>query len=235
MFSSPLRSPKPHLQQDPQDVSPLLTAELAIEFNSLKAPRGCPEGIYITPSKEGILKWNGVFFVHRGPYVGSILRFTILFPFTYPQNGPTLRFDSDVFHPMVDPKTKIWHARGRLSQWSPRVDHISHLLHSLKKSFKSKDLDSIQEDEAVNKQVWSLYNHSRQTFLSLTSQRSLQSSSRSTLFPGEYPAPPSPTRTRKISGQSMTEELGKQAIKFKEIDRDEEIMLWNDLKKSISG
>ncbi|KAK6910042.1 hypothetical protein I203_104071 [Kwoniella mangroviensis CBS 8507] len=235
MFSSPLRSPRPQPPVDNQDISPLLAAELAIEFNSLKAPNGCPEGIYITPSREGLLRWNGVFFVHRGPYAGSILRFIILFPPTYPQNGPTLRFDSDVFHPMVDPKTKIWHARGRLSQWKPRIDHISHLLYSLKKSFKSKELDSITEDEAVNKQVWSLYHHSHQTFLSLTSQRSLHSSARSTLFPDEYPAPPSPTRTRKISGQSMTEELGKAAIRFREIDGQEEKRLWEGLKRSLEG
>ncbi|WWC62001.1 uncharacterized protein I303_104588 [Kwoniella dejecticola CBS 10117] len=234
MFSSPLRSPKPCQPIDPE-ISPLLAAEIAIEFNSLRTPRGCPEGIYITPSREGLLRWNGVFFVHRGPYAGSILRFTLLFPYTYPQNGPTLRFDSDVFHPLVDPKTKIWRAKGRLSSWRTRLDHVSHLLHALKRSFKSKELDSITEEEAANKQVWSLYHHSHQTFLSLTSQRSLHSASRSTLFPEEYPAPPSPTRTRKISGQSMTEELGKQAIKFKELDNEEERRLWDDLKKGLSG
>ncbi|WRT66404.1 uncharacterized protein IL334_003360 [Kwoniella shivajii] len=241
MFSSPLRSPRPPPPPptssifEQQDISPLLAAEIATEFSSLRAPNGCPEGIYLTPSKESLLRWNGVFFVHRGPYAGSILRFTLLFPLAYPQNGPSVRFDSEVFHPMVDPKSKIWHARGRLSQWTPRVDHVSHLLHSLKRSFKSKELDKVKEDEAFNKQVWSLYHHSQQTFISLTSQRSLNSLSRSTLFPDEYPVPPSPNRTRKISGQSITEEIGKQAIKFREIDKDEKSKLWEQLKDSLKG
>nr|XP_019011149.1 uncharacterized protein I206_04461 [Kwoniella pini CBS 10737]OCF49930.1 hypothetical protein I206_04461 [Kwoniella pini CBS 10737] len=95
-------------------------------------------------------------------------------------------------------------------------------------------MDSIAEDEASNKQVWSLYHHSHQTFLSLTTQRSLHSASRSTLFPENYPAPPSPSRTRKISGQSMTEEMGKQAIRFMELDKDEESSLWEDLKASLA-
>ncbi|WVF71493.1 hypothetical protein IAT40_006299 [Kwoniella sp. CBS 6097] len=249
MFSSPLRSPKP--KDLPIDVSPLLAAELGIEYASLRAPRGCPVGMYITPSSESVLKWHGVFFVHKGPYAGSILRFTLLFPPSYPQTAPTVRFDSDVFHPMVDPKTKVWHPRGRLSQWRPRADHVSHVLHSLKGSFKVKSLESIGEDEAINKQVWSLYHHSHQTFISMTSQRALHSSSRSVLYPdASYPAnqpplphspsstnlttttTPTPLRTRKISGQSMSDE-GVKVIRFNEIDLAEQRELWDRLKRSL--
>jgi hypothetical protein len=35
------------------------------------------------------------------------------------------------------------------------VHHVPHLLHHLKKSFKTAWLEIITEDEAVNKQVWS--------------------------------------------------------------------------------
>ncbi|WVQ99435.1 hypothetical protein IAU59_006570 [Kwoniella sp. CBS 9459] len=244
MFSSPLRSPKP--KDLPVEVSPLLATELGIEYASLRAPRGCPEGMYITPSSESVLKWHGVFFVHKGPYAGSVLRFTILFPPSFPRTAPTVRFDSDVFHPMVDPKTKIWHPRGRLSQWKPRIDHVSHVLHSLKGSFKVKSLESINEDEAVNKQVWSLYHHSRQTFVSMTSQRALHSSSRSILYPdaatalNQIPSFPTreslvstPVRTRKISGQSISDE-GMKVIKFNEVNDAEQKELWESLRRSVA-
>lgn len=56
---------------------------------------------------------------------------------------------------LVDPKTKEWIPRGRLAQWQPRVDHVAHLLHALKASFKTAALDAITEEQAVNKQVWS--------------------------------------------------------------------------------
>ncbi|ORX36620.1 ubiquitin-conjugating enzyme/RWD-like protein [Kockovaella imperatae] len=178
------------------EISPLLAAELGLEYSSLRAIGNCPTGMYVTPSAESLLKWYGVFFVHRGPYAGSVLRFTLSFPPSYPQSAPVIRFDSDVFHPMVDPKTKIWSPRGRLIQWQPRIDHVPHLLHSLKASFKTQALQSITEDQAINKQVWSLYHHSRQTFLSMTSQRALHSTSLHHLYPSAHPilSPTSPTK-----------------------------------------
>lgn len=71
---------------------------------------------------------------------------------------------------MVDPKTKIWTPRGRLTQWRcarrvsldearltirPRIDHVPHVLHSLKESFNTSSLRSITESESKNKHVWS--------------------------------------------------------------------------------
>ncbi|OCF40373.1 hypothetical protein I317_05808 [Kwoniella heveanensis CBS 569] len=157
---------------------------------------------------------------------------------------------------MVDPKTKVWHPRGRLSQWRPRIDHVSHVLHSLKASLKAKSLDGIAEGEAVNKQVWSLYHHSHQTFISMTSQRAIHSSSRFVLYPDttttqsindSAPASPSrilslasssstptPVRTRKISSQSLSDE-GVKVIRFNEIDDAERERLWDSLKDGLQA
>ena len=79
--------------------------------------------MYLSPSPETLLKWYGVFFIHQGtyvdrehispwkgkqlelmrvtltgPYAGSVLRFSVTFPNSYPRNPPLIRFDSDVFH-----------------------------------------------------------------------------------------------------------------------------------------
>ncbi|WVR07076.1 hypothetical protein IAU60_004115 [Kwoniella sp. DSM 27419] len=240
MFLSPLRSPRgkdASTSEQPAAVPAVAATELAIEFASLRAPNGCPRGIYITPSTETIMRWHGVFFVHHGPYAGSVLRFTISFTPTFPQSPPAVRFDSDVFHPMVDPKTKLWRPQGRLKQRRPRVDHVPHLLHHLKASFRSGSLDRVTEEEAANKQVWSLYHHSRQTFLSMTAQRSIHSSSRGVLYPDTATAPATPgsapttpTRVRTTSMQSISEEQGLHAIKFRALDEAERERLWSSLK-----
>ncbi|WVQ80761.1 hypothetical protein IAT38_002866 [Cryptococcus sp. DSM 104549] len=243
MFGSPrsLLTPKKAAQEAPPDISPLLAAELGLEFASLQAPNNCPHGMYVTPSEETLLRWHGVFFVHRGPYAGSVLRFALIFPTNYPQSAPTVRFSSDVFHPMVDPKTKVWHPRGRLTQWRPRIDHVPHLLHSLKTSFKAKSLESIVEEEAINKHVWSLYHHSQHTFLSMMAQRAANSASQSALYPSEYPQPPSPTtpRTRKTSQNSLGSDdgiaAGRGMIVFKELKEGERERLWSGLKASLDG
>ncbi|RSH87330.1 hypothetical protein EHS25_003239 [Saitozyma podzolica] len=232
---------------DELDISPILAAELATEYSALRAPGNCPRGMYLVPSTETFLRWHGVFFVHRGPYAGSVLRFTMVFPKTYPAHPPTNRFDSDVFHPMVDPKSKTWYPGGRLSHWQPRVHHVSHLLHHLKRSFKTAWLEIITEDEAVNKQVWSLYHHSHQTFLSMTSQRSLHSSSRSVLFPSEMTvahgspaskAPLSPTtphhghgHRRDLSGTSDAGDPG--PIVFRQIGDEAGEGIWKELERSL--
>ncbi|KAK1924212.1 ubiquitin-conjugating enzyme/RWD-like protein [Papiliotrema laurentii] len=223
----------------PTEIGPLLASELAIEYASLRAAGNCPTGMYLTPSPDTLLKWHGVFFVHRGPYAGSILRFSLVFPSSFPQSGPTVRFDSDVFHPMVDPKTKIWHARGRLVQWKPRVDHVPHILHSLKGSFRTSSLDSIQEREAVNKQVWSLYQHSHQTFLSMTAQRALHSASRSTLYPASYPLPPVPasptskSHARQTSVASSVSKGEEGPIVFRDIGEEERKRLREGMNRSL--
>jgi len=37
----------------------------------------------------------------------------------------------------------------------PRIDHVPHILHSLKDSFKTSALKTITEAEASNKHIWS--------------------------------------------------------------------------------
>ncbi|ORY33960.1 ubiquitin-conjugating enzyme/RWD-like protein [Naematelia encephala] len=235
-----MNSPKRQVQE-PTEISTLLAAELGLEYASLRAVGICPTGIYITPSTSTLLRWHGVFFVHRGPYAGAVLHFTLTFPTTYPRTAPTIQFDSEVYHPMVDPRTRIWSPRGKLAQWQPRVHHVPHLLHSLKASFKTKALDEIAEDEAINKQIWSLHRHSPQTFLSMTAQRSLHSTSRHTLYPNTAAPdqvviglPSTPPRQRTISGRSLVgSQSDEKGIVFREIGEEEKERLWKGLKASL--
>ncbi|KAL7421627.1 hypothetical protein Q5752_003396 [Cryptotrichosporon argae] len=162
------------------ELSVVQATALAAEFASLRAPGACPRGMYVVPSPDSLRVWHGVLFVHRGPYAGSVLRFTLIFPPSFPGHAPTVRFDTDVFHPLIDPKTHVWSLPSQPA-WHPDR-HVAHLLHALKASFKTPGLDAVGEDEAANRQVWSLYRHSPQTFLSLTAQRAMHSTTRAALF-----------------------------------------------------
>ncbi|WVQ72502.1 hypothetical protein IAR50_002057 [Cryptococcus sp. DSM 104548] len=243
MFSSPksLFTPRNQEPASCPDVPPLLAAEIAQEYASLGAAKNCPRGMYLMPSEETLLRWHGVFFVHKGPYSGAVLRFTVVFPLSYPEERPVVRFTTDVFHPLVDPKSRIWYPSGHLRQWKPRIDHIPHLLHNLKASFKTRALEQVREDDAVNKHVWSLYHHSHQTFLSMTAQRAMHTASQTTLYPDAHPLPPSPTRntstpTRQCqtSMNSLASDDGpgptREVIKFRKFKSGEKEALWTMLK-----
>ena len=65
---------------------------------SLSTPGACPGGIYITPSAETLLIWEGVMFIHDGPYADAVLRFTINFEIDFPKSRPIFKFGPDVYH-----------------------------------------------------------------------------------------------------------------------------------------
>ncbi|KAK4687351.1 hypothetical protein P7C73_g2764, partial [Tremellales sp. Uapishka_1] len=131
---------------------------------------------------------------------------------------------------MVEPHSRIWHPR-KLARWRPRIDHVPHLLHKLASSFHVKALDDVGQDEAVNKQVWSLYHHSHQTFLSLTSQRALNSASKAVVFHAS--AMTKPTSHQRSISTGGPEEGPDGVFAFKELQEGEEERLWRDLKRTL--
>jgi hypothetical protein len=82
----------------------LITKGLCVFLSSaqLLQPGNCPDGVYVSLSEQ-LERWNGVIFVRRGYYQGSVLRFEIEFPVEYPQRAPIVRFDkASIVHPLVD-------------------------------------------------------------------------------------------------------------------------------------
>lgn len=86
--------------------------QLLLEFAAIKSK--CPEGIYLSPAPTNPTSWSGVFFVRQGPYSGTVLRFEISFPASYPDTGPFLNFSTEVFHPLLVPLTTYTFAAGAL-------------------------------------------------------------------------------------------------------------------------
>jgi hypothetical protein len=47
-------------------ISPITRTAVSLEYASLRHSGHCPLGIYVVPSAENLLVWDGVFFVHQG-------------------------------------------------------------------------------------------------------------------------------------------------------------------------
>jgi hypothetical protein len=57
----------------------------------------CPDGVYIMPTETDEI-FDGVYFVQKGLYAHSILRFRII--------NMELQFKTEIFHPLVHPLTQ---------------------------------------------------------------------------------------------------------------------------------
>ncbi|KAN0097608.1 hypothetical protein V8E55_002054 [Tylopilus felleus] len=186
----------------PASISPVTRAAISIEYASLRHDRHCPTGMYITPSAESMLVWDAVLFVHKGDYAGSVLKFVMTFPDNYPERPPTVRFVTDVFHPLVATQTGLFNLTARFRPWRPKEHHVHNVLYFVKTAFKERALDKLNEMDVVNKEafkyvsfcmlsplVWSsadmfvrLYTENRSSFTALAQQSSQLSQSPSALY-----------------------------------------------------
>ncbi|XP_017776949.1 PREDICTED: protein crossbronx homolog [Nicrophorus vespilloides] len=87
------------------------------------------EGVYVIPSKESSLLWFGVIFVRSGLYENGVFRFNIELDENFPDGKhPKVFFQSDMFHPLVDEKTKELILLGGFPVWSKSNQHIWQVL-----------------------------------------------------------------------------------------------------------
>lgn len=145
MFSlaAPTTSPAKPLKPSPTPQTPLsdfgsadvgTRTAISLEYASLRHPGHCPLGMYLTPSRENLLVWDAVFFVHQGNvsltssdcipltprsgyYTDCILKYRIVFPSTYPNRPPTVQFLTDVFHPLISQNDGSFNLAPRFRPW----------------------------------------------------------------------------------------------------------------------
>ena len=56
------------------------------------------------PTTDSIERWHGVLFLNTGLYTKAIFKFHLKFE-DYPAHIPKVIFDTEIFHPLVHPKT----------------------------------------------------------------------------------------------------------------------------------
>mmetsp|Transcript_43347 Transcript_43347/g.101224 ORF Transcript_43347/g.101224 Transcript_43347/m.101224 type:complete len:308 (-) Transcript_43347:116-1039(-) len=98
-----------------------------------------PSGMYVLPCFDSVLTWQGVLFIRQGLYKGGVFKFRLVLPEEYPDQGPDLYFTSEVFHPMVDPKTGQVELGSLFPEWRPGRDFAAFALPHLHRAFLRRE------------------------------------------------------------------------------------------------
>lgn len=98
-----------------------------------------PSGMYLAPSYNSVLIWHGTLFVRSGMYRGGVFKFQLDLGDEYPEYPPSLKFLTDIYHPMVEPETGIVDLEVWFPEWRPGSDYAACSLPRLHKMFAQKE------------------------------------------------------------------------------------------------
>ncbi|KAI8802026.1 ubiquitin-conjugating enzyme/RWD-like protein, partial [Cladochytrium replicatum] len=147
--------------------------ELLIEFKNLRNPNHSPTGLYVMPDHADFLIWHGIIFIHRGYYREGVFKFVLRIPENYPEQAPTVRFITEIYHPLVD-ADRFFSLEHQFPRWRAGKDYVVHVLHYLKNCFKEAVL--------MNLQGTLLFNTERPLFAKLAAQCAQLSSAEAVLY-----------------------------------------------------
>ncbi|CAJ1340525.1 unnamed protein product [Effrenium voratum] len=116
-----------------------------------------PSGMYVLPCFDSVLTWQGALFVRQGLYKGAVFKFRLVLPEEYPDQGPDLYFTSDVFHPMVDPKTGQVELGSLFPEWRPGRDFAAFALPHLHRAFLRREYFASSSRPALNPEARQLF------------------------------------------------------------------------------
>lgn len=161
------------------NLASLSSLELLIEYSSLRQPNHTPSGLYVSISSQSNKVWQGLLFLHSGPYVGAIFKFTLLFE-DYPRSCPKVIFDSDVWHPLVSRRGQF-STNSSFPEWTGS-GNVSQLLFHLKAAFKESSLSKLTKQDCVNKDCFDAYHRSKELWTNLARQCAKVSISKPVLY-----------------------------------------------------
>eukprot|EP00434_Breviolum_minutum_P008104 symbB.v1.2.007145.t1/scaffold435.1/size205859/20 len=113
--------------------------------------------MYVLPCFDSVLTWQGALFVRQGLYKGGVFKFRLVLPEEYPDQGPDLYFTSDVFHPMVDPKTGQVELVSLFPEWRPGRDFAAFALPHLHRAFLRREYFASSARPALNPEARQLF------------------------------------------------------------------------------
>ncbi|XP_017072693.1 protein crossbronx-like [Drosophila eugracilis] len=148
--------------------------QILAEYNLVKEEL---KNIYAIPSYSSGLHWFGVIFVHSGIYAGSVFRFSILLPDSFPDDVslPTVVFTTVILHPHICPQNRTLDLTPFIKEWRKGQHHIWHLLRYIQAIFadpegsictgQSLSGDLVVMDEVYNMEALNMLAKSRPEFI----------------------------------------------------------------------
>uniref|UniRef100_A0A182W3X6 UBC core domain-containing protein n=1 Tax=Anopheles minimus TaxID=112268 RepID=A0A182W3X6_9DIPT len=124
-------------------------------------------GIYVTPSYENPFLWFGVIFVRTGVYKDGVFRFTITLPSRFPNDSavPIVTFQSEVFHPLVNPNDGVLDLSEAFPKWQSGDNHIWQILKFVQAVLQNLDDHTIQSGNVANNEAYELLMENRTEFV----------------------------------------------------------------------
>lgn len=101
-------------------------------------------------------------FVRSGYYKGAAFKFVLDIPLIYPEEGPVVRFSSQIFHPLVDPRTGELDLSSHYQ--SPQHAHYIVLVLAYIKRVLYRTDDWKKSQHILNKDAFTLYDTDKDKF-----------------------------------------------------------------------
>lgn len=125
-----------------------------------------PAGTYVVPCFDSVLTWQGALFVRKGWYKGAVFKFKLQLPDDYPDKRPTVKFTSDVFHPLVDPKSGEVDLESWFPHWEGGNDLATFLLPHLERLFLKREyFDAGDGKPTKNEEAQFLFLEDQEAFI----------------------------------------------------------------------
>ena len=130
---------------DPDYADPIRDKTLVMEYKLLQ--KFAPMGMFVLPNSfDCFLEWHGVYLVKQGIYNSSILKFKIVFSKGYPKVMPEVRFQSKVYHPLVNWETGKLNLNHEFKTWVFGKCWVINILLFIKKIFHLEDCFNLKKN-----------------------------------------------------------------------------------------
>lgn len=125
-------------------------------------------GLYVLPSKDSSLIWNGVIFVRAGLLKDGIFRFALKLESDFPKNqknAPVIILRTPICHPLISSDLNF-DSSSAFPSWNSESDHIYELLKFFKYALENIDYCCCNQLASVpNIEALEMYQKNRQQFI----------------------------------------------------------------------
>lgn len=124
--------------------------------------------VYVMPTRNHSLLWDGIIFVRLGALKNGIFRFSMQLESSFPsqKSPPIIKLLTPLVHPLISDETLIFDSSSAFPTWSDS-DHVYEILKFFKYALENVDYCCSQIPRVSNQSAVELYNSDREKFLEL--------------------------------------------------------------------